>query len=76
MAQARDELYPSDRIIELAIEKGIQFTIASDAHSHVQLGDNYPRLAEKMAAFGFASPAFSKTTNVLCALFVPNRRYN
>ena len=47
-----NELYPSDRIIELAIEKGIRFTIASDAHSHAQLGNNYPRLAEKMAAFG------------------------
>jgi histidinol-phosphatase (PHP family) len=47
-----NELYPSDRIIELAIEKGIPFTIASDAHSHAQLGDNYPKLAEKMAAFG------------------------
>jgi histidinol-phosphatase (PHP family) len=47
-----NELYPGDRIIELAIEKGIPFTIASDAHSHAQLGDNYPRLAEKMAAFG------------------------
>jgi histidinol-phosphatase (PHP family) len=46
------ELYPSDRIIELAIEKGIPFTIASDAHSHAQLGDSYPRLAQKMAAFG------------------------
>jgi len=47
-----NELYPSDRIIELAIEKRIPFTIASDAHSHAQLGHNYPRLAEKMAAFG------------------------
>jgi histidinol-phosphatase (PHP family) len=47
-----NELYPSDRIIELAIEKGIPFTIASDAHSHVQLGHNYPRLAQKLAAFG------------------------
>jgi len=47
-----NELYPSDRIIELAIEKRIPFTTASDAHSHAQLGDNYPRLAEKMAAFG------------------------
>jgi histidinol-phosphatase (PHP family) len=46
------ELYPSDRIIELAIEKQIPFTIASDAHSHAQLGDSYPRLAQKMAAFG------------------------
>jgi len=47
-----NELYPSDRIIELAIEKQIFFTIASDAHSHAQLGHNYPRLAQKMAAFG------------------------
>ena len=47
-----NELYPSDRIIELAIEKQISFTIASDAHSHAQLGYNYPRLAQKMAAFG------------------------
>ena len=47
-----NELYPSDRIIELAIEKQISFTIASDAHSHAQLGHNYPRLARKMAAFG------------------------
>jgi histidinol-phosphatase (PHP family) len=46
------ELYPGDRIIELAIEKQIPFTIASDAHSHAQLGHNYPRLAEKMATFG------------------------
>jgi histidinol-phosphatase (PHP family) len=47
-----NELYPSHRIIELAIEKGIPFTTASDAHSHAQLSDSYPRLAQKMAAFG------------------------
>jgi histidinol-phosphatase (PHP family) len=47
-----NELYPSDRIIELAIEKGIPFTTASDAHSHAQLADDYPRLAQKMAVFG------------------------
>jgi histidinol-phosphatase (PHP family) len=47
-----NELYPGDRIIELAIEKGIPFTISSDAHSHVQLGDSYPRLTQKMAGFG------------------------
>ena len=47
-----NELYPGDRIIELAIEKGILFTTASDAHSHAQLGDNFPRLAQKMANFG------------------------
>jgi len=47
-----NELYPGDRVIELAIGKGIPFTIASDAHSHAQLADNYPRLAQKLAAFG------------------------
>src|SRR5207244_6876968 len=47
-----DELYPSDRIIELAIKKGIPFTTASDAHSHVQLGDNFGDLAEKINLFG------------------------
>jgi histidinol-phosphatase (PHP family) len=47
-----NELYPGDRIIELAIDKEIPFTIASDAHSHAQLGENYARLAQKMAAFG------------------------
>lgn len=47
-----NELYPGDRIIELAIEKAIPFTIASDAHSHAQLGENFPRLAKKIATFG------------------------
>jgi histidinol-phosphatase (PHP family) len=47
-----NELYPSDEIIRLAIEKGIRFTTASDAHSHAQLGENYDRLAKKMAELG------------------------
>ena len=47
-----NELYPSDRIVELAIEQGIPFTTASDAHSHAQLGDKFPRLAQEMANFG------------------------
>jgi len=47
-----NELYPADRIIELAMEKGIPFTTASDAHSHVQLAENFARLAEKMSSFG------------------------
>lgn len=47
-----NELYPSDSIIELAMEKGIPFTTASDAHSHVQLGENFARLADKMAEVG------------------------
>ena len=47
-----NELYPSDSIIELAIEKGIAFTTASDAHSHAQLADGFDRLAEKMSMLG------------------------
>jgi histidinol-phosphatase (PHP family) len=47
-----DELYPSDCIIKLAIEKGISLTTASDAHSHVQLAENFDRLAGKMSILG------------------------
>jgi histidinol-phosphatase (PHP family) len=47
-----NELYPSDEIIRLAAGKGISFTTASDAHSHVQLGENFERLAEKMSILG------------------------
>ncbi len=47
-----NELYPADRIIELAMEKGIPFTTASDAHSHLQLAEDFTRLAEKMSIFG------------------------
>ena len=46
------ELYPSDEIIGLAMEKKIPFTVASDAHSWAQLGENYGRLAAKISAFG------------------------
>jgi len=47
-----NEPYPGDRIIELATEKGIPFTTASDAHSHTQLGDSFTQLAQRMANFG------------------------
>jgi histidinol-phosphatase (PHP family) len=46
------ELYPSDEIILSAIEKKIPFTIASDAHSWAQLGENYERLGQKITSFG------------------------
>jgi histidinol-phosphatase (PHP family) len=46
------ELYPSDEIIRLAAKKGIRFTTASDAHSHVQLAENYDRLAAVLEQFG------------------------
>jgi len=48
------ELYPSDDLIESAKSKGIPFTTASDAHSHVQLAENYARLAEKITALGIS----------------------
>ncbi len=47
-----NEVYPSDQIIRLAMKKGILFTTASDAHSHVQLGENFDRLAEMMREIG------------------------
>lgn len=47
-----NEAYPSDNIIELALSKGIALTTASDAHSHVQLGEDFDRLAEKLASTG------------------------
>jgi histidinol-phosphatase (PHP family) len=47
-----NELYPSDEIIRLAVKKGIPFTTASDAHSHVQLAEDFNRLAEKMSNVG------------------------
>lgn len=64
-----NELYPADRIIELAMEKGIPFTTASDAHSHVQLAENFARLAAKMSAFGIREVCgFEKHKRVVRAL--------
>lgn len=45
-----NELYPSDEILAVAMQKGIPFTVASDAHSWAQLGENYERLVAKMNA--------------------------
>jgi len=46
------ELYPSDEIIRRAMAKKIPFTTASDGHSHVQQGENFDRLADKMSELG------------------------
>jgi len=51
------ELYPSDEIIRRALEKGIPFTTASDAHSHVQLGENFEKLEKKMMSLGIREVA-------------------
>ena len=64
-----NELYPSDEIIRLALEKGIRFTTASDAHSHAQLGENYGRLGEKMAQLGIRTLCvFEKHKARICQL--------
>lgn len=47
-----NELYPADEIILAASALNIPFTIASDAHSWAQLGENYDRLAEKVNLLG------------------------
>jgi histidinol-phosphatase (PHP family) len=47
-----NELYPSDEIIVAAMKEKIPFTVASDAHSWAQLGENYDRLSQKMRSFG------------------------
>ena len=46
------EPYPSAELLRLALARGIPLTVASDAHSHVQLGENYPWLAAFLAAAG------------------------
>jgi histidinol-phosphatase (PHP family) len=51
------ELYPSDEIIRSAMAKGIPFTTASDGHSHVQEGENFERLAGKIAELGIREVA-------------------
>ena len=49
------EQYPSEAIIGLARQAGIPFTVASDAHSHVQQAENYPKLAELMGRMGIGA---------------------
>jgi histidinol-phosphatase (PHP family) len=63
------ELYPSDEIIRLAAGKGIPFTIASDAHSHAQLAEDFDRLTEKMSMLGVQEVCvYEKHKRVICAL--------
>jgi len=58
-----NELYPSDSIIVLAMNKNISFTTASDAHSHAQLGDKFPILAQRMATLGIQQVCVFKKHN-------------
>ena len=67
-----NEQYPSDQIIRLAGEKGMPMTTASDAHSHVQLAENFDRLAQKMTELGAREVSVfekhKRETRVVCTL--------
>jgi histidinol-phosphatase (PHP family) len=52
--------YPDVSIIQKAKSMGIPFTIASDAHSHVQTGENFPKLAEIVKEVGIREIAVYK----------------
>lgn len=47
-----NEQYPHIDLIKAAQELGIPFTLASDAHSHVQLAENYDRLEALLREIG------------------------
>jgi histidinol-phosphatase (PHP family) len=51
------ELYPSDDIIRRALSRKIPFTTASDGHSHLQQGENFDRLGQKMELLGIREVA-------------------
>jgi len=51
------EQYPHIDLIRAAQQLGIPFTLASDAHSHVQLAEYYDRLAKIVAELGITEVA-------------------
>ena len=51
------EIYPERKIIRRAQELGIPFTTASDAHSHVQLSENFDRLGDLLDDCGITEVA-------------------
>jgi histidinol-phosphatase (PHP family) len=51
------EQYPHVDLIRAAQQLGIPFTVASDAHSHAQLAENYDRLEALMKELGITEVA-------------------
>jgi histidinol-phosphatase (PHP family) len=51
------EQYPHVDLIRYAMKIGIPFTLASDAHSHAQLGEGYDRLAKLLNDLGIKQVA-------------------
>jgi histidinol-phosphatase (PHP family) len=52
-----NEQYPHVDLIRFAQELGIPFTLASDAHSHAQLTENFDRLADLLSKLGIKEVA-------------------
>ena len=52
-----NEQYPHVDLIRAAQKLGIPFTLASDAHSHAQLAENYGRLEELVRGLGIREVA-------------------
>ncbi len=46
------EQYPEVELLRLALARGIRLTVASDAHSHFQLGEDYAKVALILAELG------------------------
>jgi len=46
------ELYPSDELLEMIINEGIDITLSSDAHSPEQVGFGYEKALEKLKKYG------------------------
>ena len=46
------EQYPEEAILRRAVELGIPLTFSSDAHSHFQLAEDYPRLTALVEKLG------------------------
>jgi histidinol-phosphatase (PHP family) len=51
------EQYPHVDLLRAAKELGIPFTVASDAHSHAQLAENYDRMETIVKEFGITEVA-------------------
>ena len=63
------EQYPHVDLIRAAMRLGIPFTVASDAHSHVQLAENYPRLEQLVRDLGIRELAtFEKHQRKMIAI--------
>lgn len=63
------EQYPAREILEAAVQLGIPLTFSSDAHSYVQPGEGYDRLAELVQSLGVSEVAiYSKHKRTMLPL--------